>query len=45
MRRVREDALDDTFRQLARSLILFLHDPYFQPRLDIGSILAVHFVI
>jgi len=45
MRRVREDALDDAFRQLTRSLILLLNDTYFHSRLDIGSILTVHFDI
>ena len=45
MQRVREDALYDAFRELARSLILLLDDADSHSRLDIGSILTVHFDI
>ena len=41
--RLRQNSLDNTFGQLACPLILLLNDADYHSRLDIGSVLAVHF--
>ena len=43
--RVCQDPLDDTFRELTGSLILFFNDADLHAGFDIGSVLAVHFDI
>jgi len=40
-----EDTVNDTVGELASALILFLDNPHFHPRPDIGSVLPVHFDI
>src|SRR5262245_44888648 len=38
----REDVFHHTARELPGTLILFLCDVYFQPRLDVFTVLSVH---
>jgi hypothetical protein len=45
VRRVCKDTLDNAFRQLAGSLILFLNDAHLHAGFDLRSVLAVHFDI
>ena len=45
MRRIGKDPLDNSLRQLAGSLILFLNDPHQHPGFDIRAILTGHFDI
>jgi hypothetical protein len=45
VRRLCQDSLDDTFRELAGPLILFFNDADLHAGFDIGSVLAVHFDI
>lgn len=45
VRRLCQDSLDDTFRELSGPLILFFNDADLHSGFDIGSVLAVHFDI
>jgi hypothetical protein len=42
MRRVREDSLDDSFREPSRPLILLFHYPHFHAGFNLRSTLSIH---